>query len=298
MADDHPIAYLERIRAYYQGLGYGAPYRWARFDDVPFAALGKPLSECRVGLVTTAAPYREDCGALGPGAPYNGAAKFYQVYAQSSAGRPDVRISHIAYDRVHTTAEDPNTWFPLAQIKRAASEGRIGSVSPRFYGLPTNRSHKTTERVDCPALLSELCDDEVDAAIIVPNCPVCHQSAAFAARHLERNNIPVVVMGCARDLVEHIGVARFLFSDFPLGNSAGPPHDEVGQAQTLALALDLFEQADGPRTIMQSPLKWPGVDGWKRDYSNIELLSDAEIARRRAAFDTQKKAARDRRTSL
>ena len=36
---DAPIRYLERTREYYQALGYGAPYEWARYADVPFQPL-------------------------------------------------------------------------------------------------------------------------------------------------------------------------------------------------------------------------------------------------------------------
>ena len=54
---------------------------------------------------------------------------------------------------------------------------------------------------------------------------------------LEANGIATVVMGCAKDIVEHAAAPRFLFSDFPLGNSAGKPHDEASQALTLELAL-------------------------------------------------------------
>ena len=36
---DAPVPYMQRIRDYYQTLGYGAPYRWAHFAEVPFAAL-------------------------------------------------------------------------------------------------------------------------------------------------------------------------------------------------------------------------------------------------------------------
>src|SRR5512143_2840894 len=66
-ADDAPIRYLERIRDYYQALGYGAPYEWAHYADVPFHRLDKPLAEARVTIVTTAAPYRPDKGDQGPG---------------------------------------------------------------------------------------------------------------------------------------------------------------------------------------------------------------------------------------
>ena len=33
---DVPVPYMQRIRTYYQALGYGAPYRWAHYAEVPF----------------------------------------------------------------------------------------------------------------------------------------------------------------------------------------------------------------------------------------------------------------------
>ena len=60
---DAPIPYMQRIRDYYQGLGYGAPYRWAHYAEVPFQSLAKPLAECRVALITTAAPYQPGKGS-------------------------------------------------------------------------------------------------------------------------------------------------------------------------------------------------------------------------------------------
>ena len=171
---DVPIPYLRRIRDYYEALGYGAPYEWAHYADVPFQRLEKPLAACRVALVTTAAPYLPGKGDQGPGAPYNAAAKFYRVYSGDIAAQHDLRISHVAIDRKHTTAEDPGTWFPLPELRRAAARGRIGSVAPRFHGMPTNRSHRTTLETDCPEVVARAKADGTDAAILVPNCPVCH----------------------------------------------------------------------------------------------------------------------------
>ena len=73
---------------------------------------------------------------------------------------------------------------------------------------------------------------------------------------LEQNGIATVVMGCAKDIVEYVGVPRFLFSDFPLGNAAGRPRDPHRRTFTLDLALDLLESAPAPRTTVQSPLHW------------------------------------------
>jgi hypothetical protein len=289
--DDVPIPYLQRTRTYYQALGYGPLYRWAHYAEVPFQPLAKPLDRCRVSVITTAAPYQPDKGDQGPGAPYNAAAKFYTVYSGETAGDPDLRISHVAIDRRHTTGEDPRSYFPLAELRRSAADGRIGAVAQRFHGLPTNRSHRVTLETDCPEIVARCKADDVDAAILVPNCPVCHQSVSLAARMLEASGIATVIMGSAKDIVEHVGVPRFLFSDFPLGNSAGRPHDRASQALTLDLALKLIASAPGPRTTVQSPLRWSDDPAWKLDYCNVDRLSPEEISERRHAFDEQKRVA-------
>ena len=259
---------------------------------MPFHPLVKPLARCRLTIITTAAPYQPDKGDQGPGAPYNSAAKFYTVYSGDTAKDHDLRISHVAIDRKHTTAEDPATYFPLTELRRTAADGRIGSVAPRFHGLPTNRSHRVTLDVDCPEIVARCKADGVDAAILVPNCPICHQSVSLAARMLEENDISTVIMGCAKDIVEYVGVPRFLFSDFPLGNGAGRPRDRVSQAFSLDLALSILQSAPAPRTTVQSPLVWSANPDWKLDYCNIARLSPEEIKQRRAEFDQQKNVAR------
>ena len=291
MSPRDPIAYLRRIRSYYAVLGYGAPYQWAQFEDVPFQPLTKPLNQSRLALVTTAAPYQPDKGDQGPGAPYNAAAKFFQVYAGETASGPDLRISHLSIDRQHTTAEDQNSYFPLPALRRAVAAGRIGAVTPRFFGLPANRSQRMTIDIDGAELVLRMKAENAGAVILAANCPVCHQSVSLAARALEAAGIATVVMGCARDIVEHVGVPRFLFSDFPLGNAAGRPGDRPSQDLTLGLALDVLEQAEGPRTTFASPLEWQSDHSWKLDYCNIERLSSEEIASRRLEFDKAKSVA-------
>ncbi len=288
-----PIAYMQRTRDWYLALGYGNPYRWAHHEDVPFQPLAEPLSRSTVALVTTAAPYRPDKGPQGPGAPYNANAKFYAVYSGDSAIDHDVRIAHVAIDRKHTSMEDSGTWFPLPRLREAARRGRIGALARRFHGMPTNRSQRHTIEIDGPELLARCREDGADAAVLVPNCPVCHQTLALAARHLEAHGIATVILGCARDVVERCGVPRFLFSDFPLGNSAGRPHDPRSQEYTLGLALDLLESARSARTTVESPLAWSDSDAWKLDYMNVEGLAPHEIARLRAEPDRAKAAAKD-----
>jgi len=169
-ATDHdvPIPYMQRTREYYQVLGF-SPYRWAHFVEVPFTPLRVPLDRARVGLITTAAPFQPELGDQGPGAAYNAAAKFYQVYSISSETVPDLRISHVGYDRLHTTAADINTYLPVARMREAAAAGRIATLAPRVHGVPTNRSHRVTQETDIPELLRRCREDGVDAAVLVPS---------------------------------------------------------------------------------------------------------------------------------
>ncbi|WP_216851347.1 glycine/sarcosine/betaine reductase selenoprotein B family protein [Acidisphaera sp. L21] len=288
---DRPIPYMDRTRDFYRAIGFTVPYRWASFAEVPFTPLHKTLAESCVALITTAAPFDPAKGDQGPGAPYNSAAKFFTVYSGDTAAEHDLRISHVTYDRTHTSAVDQASYFPLRALRDAVVAGRIGRVAARFHGAPTNRSHRATITTDAPEIVRRSQEDGVDIAVLVPNCPVCHQTLSLVARQLEAAGIPTVIMGCAKDIVEHCGVPRFLFSDFPLGNGAGKPGDRSTQDFTLGLALRVLETAPGSRTTVQSPLRWADDAAWKLDFSNVDRIAPEELERQRAEFLAQKAVA-------
>ena len=292
--DQLPVRYIERTRAWYELLGYGTPYRYAQFHTVPFTLPGKPLAQSRLALLTTAAPFQKDKGDQSATAHYNAAAKFYAMYSGETAVDHDLRVSHVAVHRKFVS-DDSNCWFPLPALRRAQAAGRIGALTAHFFGVPTNRSQRHTLEVDCPALLAACLQDNADLALLVPNCPVCHQTMSLVARYLETHGIPTVIMGAARDIVEHCGVPRFLFSDVPLGNAAGIPNNVASQDATLAHALRLFEAAFAARTTVQNPLQWPGPPDWRDDYLNTAQLSAADIARHRADNDSIKSIAQTAR---
>jgi hypothetical protein len=164
---DAPIEYMRRTREYYLALGYDNPYRWAHYVDAPFQPLGTKLADSTLALITTAAPFQPDKGDQGPGAAYNAGAKFYKVYSGDTSADHDTRISHVGYDRKHTTAADSNTWFPLPLMRAFAVQGRF-RLAPRFHGAPTNRSQRVTLEIDAPEVLARCRQDQVDAALLVP----------------------------------------------------------------------------------------------------------------------------------
>jgi len=113
---------------------------------------------------------------------------------------------------------------------------------------------------------------------------------SLTARHLEDNGIATVVIGSARDVVEECGVARFVFSDFPLGNPCGKPGDVEMQRAVVGLALDLAEHAPAPRSTVQTPFTW-GDDEWRSTFMRVDDTTREALAaegeRRRARQATR-----------
>ncbi|MEL6891617.1 MAG: glycine/sarcosine/betaine reductase selenoprotein B family protein [Actinomycetota bacterium] len=155
------VSYIDKSREYYEASGYDQPYRWAAFDDVPFAPLSMPLAESKLAVVTTSfLRFHESFG----GAPATGK----QVYAHSVAERPDSMFTaDLSWDKQETNTDDPESFLPLDRLAELADAGRIGSVNDRFFGVPTEYSQRKTG-LDAEQIAGWCADDGVDAVVLVP----------------------------------------------------------------------------------------------------------------------------------
>jgi hypothetical protein len=264
------VSYIDKSREYYLASGYNNPYRWAGHRDVPFARLQTPLSECRVGLVTTASVVDGDPE------PFSVPRVVFSAPVEPVPER--LYTEHRFWDKEATHTNDVESFAPIRRLQEAAAAGRIGSLSPRFYGVPTEYSQRKTIEVDAPEVLRLMREDGVDVALLVPLCPVCHQTVSLTARHLEAAGIPTVIAGSARDIVEQCGVPRFVFTDFPLGNPCGRPWDVAMQAAIVGMALDVLETARFPRTTVQTPFEWPD-DAWRENFMRVDVGNREELQR-------------------
>jgi D-proline reductase (dithiol) PrdB len=265
MVADAPIEYMERTRDYYRALGYTRDYVWANFDDVPFTALPKPLPRSRIVLITTAMPHDFD--------------GIRRVWSGSVSPPPaSLHTDDVAWDKESTHTKDRESFLPIEAASKLAAEGLFAGLTARFHGVPTEYSQRKTREEDAPAILARVREDGADAAVLCPLCPVCHQTISLVARHLEANGIPTVIIGSALDVVEHCGVPRFYFNDFPLGNPCGHPWQPEMQREIMRRALRLFETARGPRTTVKSPFTWH-EDGavWRARYGRVDAAEKQRL---------------------
>lgn len=151
------VSYIDKSREFYAAHGYGKPYQWASYADVPFvkwADAGLDLSEATVGVVTTTFP-----------AVFTAPKK---VYAQASAPIPDEMFTKdLSWDKDATHTNDVGTFLPLAALNELVADGVIGSVSERFYGVPTEYSQRRTH-ADAQEIIAWAKEDGVDAMVLVP----------------------------------------------------------------------------------------------------------------------------------
>jgi hypothetical protein len=150
------VSYIDKSRRYYLALGYANPYRWAHYENAPLAMLAKPLNKCRVGLITTAALAEE-------------AAALNEVYAARTDPPPvALYTNHRSWDKKATHTRDVESFLPIRRVSEFVAEERIGSLSSRFYGAPTQFSQRLTIEKHAPLILDLCRADQVDVALLVP----------------------------------------------------------------------------------------------------------------------------------
>lgn len=72
-----------------------------------------------------------------------------------------------------------------------------------------------------------------------------------------------VSLSCARSITASVRPPRAAFLDWPLGRTAGRPHEPVLQRRIVLGALSLAASARRPGVIEPLDEPWPDGDGWK-----------------------------------
>ena len=155
------LSYIDLSREYYAAHGYTKPYKWMSYAEVPFAGLDKPLTECRVGLLTTA-DLEKPSGDNKMERQRN-----RNVYAHPVAEVPGQFYTlDLQWDQDTTHTDDIDSFMPLNRLAECAAAGIIASASPRFYGAVTDYSQGKTIKKSAPQILQFCREDGVEALLL------------------------------------------------------------------------------------------------------------------------------------
>ena len=256
------------FRDYDAALGYAAPYEWAHYAEVPFQPTAQAALASCVTIVTTAAPISRTRETRVRG----------RLITRRPVSTPSIpaRARRRASRMSPSTARTPRpyilvTYFPLSELRRGAASGRVGSVAARFHGVPTQRSARATLEVDAPdnrcALQGRRGGRHPRGQLprLPPNGEP-RRPHAGSWRHPHRRP------GCAKDIVEHVGVPRcaspiFRWATRRAGRATSRRRPRPSSSR-CAFSRRLRPRARDLAADMERQLRH-----WKLDYCNVERLA-------------------------
>ncbi len=141
---------------------FGANGPVPEFETPAFTPLGKPLSEARVAIVTSAALHKASDEAFSQGD---------TSYRSIDRADRDLVLGHWSpnFDRSGYQL-DLNVVYPIDRLEELAAAGVIGSVSPQHYAFAGNQPDTVSElRLDTgPACAADMIADDVDVVLLTP----------------------------------------------------------------------------------------------------------------------------------
>ena len=160
------VKYIDKTREYYLSQGYDKPYRWASFDDAPFAPLKKPLAESRLALISTSQIAVRNQVDLPTNPEADNSRNVYSIPTDTPV--EDLYSRSHSFDKHATTLEDINAYFPVTRLWEFEAAGRIASLAPSAHNVFTAYSQRLTSEADAPQLLARLRDEAVDVVLLTP----------------------------------------------------------------------------------------------------------------------------------
>ena len=219
-------------------------YPFVKNSRAPFTPAHRSLSMMNLALISSAGGYLDGTEPF-DNAP-DGDFSFREIPSEIDAR--DLRFSARGYDPAFVE-QDVNVLIPLARLSEFEANRIIGQLNSAFWsfcGFIPDAGRLVAEML--PKLIERLQRYEVQAALLIPASPLCHQSIALAARAIEQAGIPTMMLAVERDTTENVRPPRAGFYKGQIGSVAGQPNWPEHQRRVLDEALRWIEAMDQPGT--------------------------------------------------
>jgi len=235
-------------------------YPFVENSRAPFTPARRAITMTNLAVIASAGAYLDGTDPFDSNAP-DGDLNVREI--PTEIGLRDLRFTARGYD-AGFVQQDANVQVPLERLREFASNRVIGQLAAAFWsfsGFIPNASRFVEQTI--PQLLERLHRYDVQAALLIPASPLCHQSVALAARAIEQTGLPTMTLGVARETLESARPPRAGYYDGKLGSVVGEPNWPQHQRRVLDEALRWIE-----------PMGQPGI----RKLA-VELETKVEIAR-------------------
>lgn len=240
-------AWQDRYKAY-QAHGavkdeIGEDYPYVVNKNAPFTPARRALPMLNLALISSAGAYIDGTE------PFNiesrgGDTTFREIPIEVEA--EDLKYSARGYDPA-AIQQDRNAQIPIERLLEYEANSVIGQLNPvwwSFNGFIPDATRVVDDLI--PKFVERVKRYEVQAALLIPASLLCHQSIALVARALEAENIPTMMLGVDREILEDVKPPRAGLYKGEFGSVAGKPNYPEYQRRILDEALRLIEPIDQP----------------------------------------------------
>ncbi len=149
------------------------------YEDAPFTSMSKPVSEAKIGLLTTSGHFVEGDDPKPFGVEDMSQAEALSRISEFLKGEPvlsaipvdidreKLRVRHGGYD-IRAAQEDPNTVLPIDRMRELEKEGVIGQVMDNVYSFVGATAQKKLIHTYAPQWADNFKAMGVDGMILVP----------------------------------------------------------------------------------------------------------------------------------
>lgn len=167
---DHVIAWQQRA--------YSESGRYV-YDETPFTPLAKPLTETRIGLLSSSGHFVEGDDPMPFGVQEMTQEEalariddFLKSAPQLSTIPIDtppsqLHVRHGGYD-VRAAQSDPNVVFPINRLRELNREGLIGDLAPDAYSFVGATSQLRLQKEAAPEWVALFQAQQIEAMILIP----------------------------------------------------------------------------------------------------------------------------------
>jgi len=146
---------------------------WIKMEtsrEIPWAPLEKPLSECRVALLSSSGialksdqPYDQEGERQNPWWGDPG----YRIIPRGTK-TAEIKLYHLHVDPQYAEA-DFNSLLPIDRLVELETEGEIGNAAHSHYStMGYNLQPQVLLRETVPAIIRNLQEETVDVVVLVP----------------------------------------------------------------------------------------------------------------------------------
>ena len=218
-----------------------ADYPFVKNRRAPFTPARRALPMLNLALISSAGAYIDGTPPFDTSSSA-GDLSFREIPIEVEES--DIRFAARGYDPTAVRA-DMSAQVPVARLLEFEQNGIIGQLNSVFWsfsGFIRDAAMMTNELV--PKLVQRVHRYEVQAALLIPASPLCHQSIGLVARALELSGVPTMTLAVIKDIVESVRPPRVGLHDGDLGAVSGMPGFPEHQRRILDEALRLIEPLD------------------------------------------------------